>query len=333
MVPKRVLITGGTGFVGKNLQKEFLSQLSGSNKYLTGNEGVITILNNNYEIYFPNSTQLNLLSENHTDLFFEQYRPEVTVNLSAYCGGIKKNMDHPMDMVHLNLKMAVNMYSAIRHFDIKNVYDAGSVCMYPLFCPTPFKEDDLLNGAEEPTNKFYGDAKRSLLSLHHAYQLEFGAKGIFFLPVNLYGPEDNWDLNDSHVIPALIRKFCVAKKNNLSTVNCFGTGTVTREFLYVKDFCKVLVKSVLGEYGYSKPINIGTGKSISIKDLACLISKLTGFKGDIVFTGEVSDGQPLRQLDVSRAKEILEFEAKTDLETGLKETIEWYLEKEENEQK
>jgi GDP-L-fucose synthase len=200
------------------------------------------------------------------------------------------------------------------------------VCAYPQYCPVPFKEDDLFNGFPEPTNAPYGQAKRTLLMLGQTYREQYGIGGAHLIPVNLYGPKDHFDLVNSHVIPALINKFT----SGSSVVKCWGTGEVTREFVYAADAAEAIVKAVILGLDVPLPINIGTGKDISIKDLAYLIAKLTGFKGKIEFTGEVSDGQPERRLDVNRAKILLGFEAKTDLTTGLKKTIEWYLKEKEN---
>jgi GDP-L-fucose synthase len=204
------------------------------------------------------------------------------------------------------------------------VYTLGSVCSYPLNCPTPFKEDDIFNGYPESTNAPYGQAKRTLMMLGNTYREQYGIAGAHLIPVNLFGPHDHFDLVNSHVIPALINKFVNAVDKGLSTVRCWGTGLATREFFYAEDAAKAIVSAVYQSLDTELPINLGTGKEISIKELAHLIAKLVGFDGEVLFTGEVSDGQPKRRLDVSRAKEMLNFEADTNLLTGLVKTITWY---------
>ena len=198
------------------------------------------------------------------------------------------------------------------------------MCAYPKHCPVPFKEDDLWKGMPEETNAPYGIAKRHLYMMGKTYREQYGIKGAHLIPVNMYGPYDHFDLVNSHVIPALINKFVNARDKELPEVPVWGTGEATREFLHARDCARAIKMAVTERLDYELPINIGTGSDISIKELAHLIKKLTGYDGNIKLTGEVSDGQPKRMLDVSRAKEILGFEADITLEDGLKETIEWY---------
>ncbi len=199
--------------------------------------------------------------------------------------------------------------------------------MYPEFCPVPFNEDNLWAGYPEPTNAHYGVAKRTLLMLAQSYRAQYGIKGSFLMPVNLYGREDHYDdLVNSHVIPALINKFVSAKEQGLPFVICWGTGEVTREFLFADDAADAIALAVNSEFDSAQPINLGTGKNISIKNLAHLIKELTSYEGEIVFNGAVSNGQPDRRLDVSRAKELLHWEAKVSLRDGLRQSIDWYIE-------
>lgn len=305
----RVLVTGGTGFLGKNIQEEFNKHPEVAVKYLSAKE-------------------CNLV---HEDLILpwvesngSQACPDVIIHLAARCGGILANKNSPATFLRDNLKMGLNIYELARNDGVKRVYSLGSVCSYPVNCPTPFREDDIWNGSPEATNAPYGEAKRALMMLSKTYREQYGIGGAFFIPVNMYGPHDHFDLVNSHVVPALINKFVTAVEQGKSTVECWGTGTATRELFYVADAAEAIVKAVMCHFDTEKPINLGTGSDISIKDLACLIGNLVNFKGEIVFTGEVSDGQPVRRLDVSRAKELLGWEAKTKLVDGLQKTIQWY---------
>lgn len=303
--PIKVLVTGGTGFLGKHLQKAFEPY------------------HDQYHIYYIGS-EFDLTNRYVTSRMFEIYRPDIVIHMAAVCGGIKANQNRPADFIHDNTMMALNVVDSCREFSVQKLYALGSVCMYPKYCPVPFREDDIWNGSAETTNFPYGQAKRTLMMLQQTYRDQYGLRGAHFIPVNMFGPCDNFDLETSHVIPALINKFVTAVKNNTPIVKCWGTGEATREFLYVEDAAQVIVKAVIFNLDTCLPINIGTGKDISIKDLAYMIAELTGFKGSIEFTGEVSDGQPIRKLDISRAKELLGFTASTSLIEGLVKTITWY---------
>jgi GDP-L-fucose synthase len=305
-----ILITGAgpNSFLGKHIVKAFNDIGLGK------------------EIFTFSSKEYNLTNLSATTELFNRVRPDVVLHAAALCGGIKKNQKMPADMVHQNIKMASNIFDCIYKYDIKRIYSLGTVCMYPKYCPTPFKEINILDGAEEETNKPYGDSKRLLLTLHQAYRQQYGVGGAFFVPVNMHGEKDHFDLEDSHVIPALIVKFIDAVNNKKETVECWGSGNAYREFLYAGDLAALLAQAVKNDFDYPDPINVGTGQTIQIRALAELIAELTGFAGKILFNGAVSDGQPQRQLDVSRAKELLGFEAKIDLKTGLKNTIKWYRE-------
>jgi len=305
-----VLCTGATGFLGKHVQDTFEPY----------------IVNNDYFVAFlgSNGGRGDLASPALAYDVFSRYEPDVVVHMAAVCGGILANKNAPAKFLSTNLQMGLNIFELAVQFKVKYVYTLGSVCSYPKYCPVPFKEDDIWNGYPEETNAPYGFAKKGLLMLGNTYREQYGVRGAHLIPVNLYGPYDHFDLVNSHVIPALINKFTDAIQNNKDTVYCWGTGAASREFLYAGDAAKAIVQAVTTGLDTELPINIGTGDEITIKDLAYLIAKLTGFEGNIEFTGEVSDGQPKRRLDVSRAKEIMGFEAKTKLLEGLVRTISWY---------
>ena len=301
----RILITGGNGFLGKHVVP-------------------VLTLNTENTIYAPSSKQLNILDAAQLNKIIEQFAPDVILHMAAKCGGILANKNSPADFLRDNTQMALNIYEAARKYSIHYVYALGSVCAYPKFCPIPFKEDDIWNGAAEETNFPYGQAKRTLLMLGQTYRQQYGIKGAHLIPVNMFGEFDSFDLTNSHVIPALINKFDNAIRNNLSTVQCWGTGDATREFLYAGDTAQAINRVINLKLNTSLPINLGVGKDISIKDLADKLKIITNYQGQIVFTGEVSDGQPKRILDVKRAEELLNWKAFTSLEDGLIKTWKWY---------
>lgn len=300
----KILITGANGFVGKHVVKQ--------------------LINKKIELLTPRSTELNIIDYNAFSNYVKYNKPDCILHMAAYCGGILANKNSPADFLYGNTQMALNVYEIAKNAKIDRVYSLGSVCMYPKFCPLPFKEDDIWNGQSEDTNSPYGQSKRTLMMLHQTYKKQYGIKGAFLIPINMYGTEDHFDLINSHVVPALINKFVNAKKNNLPQVHCWGSGEATRELMYVSDAAEAISNCVINNFDSELPINLGIGKDISIKDLAKMIKELTEYEGEIVFTGEVSDGQPKRRLDVSRAKELLGWEAKTPLKEGLIKTIEWY---------
>lgn len=306
----KILITGGTGFLGKHIAKEMKKDIALHS-----------------QVWAPSSKELSVLN---VDSIYEivQYAPDIILHMAAKCGGILANKNSPADFIHQNIDMASNIFCAAKALkrtgtDVK-VYTLGSVCAYPKFCPAPFKEDDLWNGYPEETNAPYGIAKRVQLMLSRTYRQQYGIGGAHLIPVNMYGEHDHFDLTNSHVIPALIRKFDDAIYSGKSHVDCWGTGEATREFLYAGDCAEAIVGAIQQNLDTDKPINLGTGQEISIRDLAYLISELMEFDGQIVFNGSVSDGQPRRMLDVTRAREILGWNAKTTFKSGLTKTIDWY---------
>lgn len=301
----KLLITGASGFLGKHVLNAFKTY-------------------NDIEITYYSSKDFDLTNYNDAIKCIEFVNPDTILHMAALCGGILANKQRPATFINANTRMALNIYDAALYCKVSSIISLGSVCSYGLHCPVPFKEENLFSEEPEPTNKFYGQAKRTLFYLSQAYRQEHGIKGAHLIPVNLYGEYDNFDLQSSHVIPALIRKFTEAVKYGNDTVECWGSGNATREFLYAGDAALAISKAVATNFDYTEPVNLGTGKEISITDLAVLIAKLTGFEGKIVFNGTVSDGQPKRMLDVSRAKELLDFTANTTLEEGLIKTINWY---------
>ena len=309
-----ILVTGGHGFLGKHVLPK--------------------LINNNIPFVAPRSRQWDLTDSSAVTDLFSQYRPYAVLHMAAVCGGIGANKDRPADFVLMNSQMTCNIFNEALKNRVKYIYTLGSVCSYPKHCPVPFKEDDIWNGYPEETNAPYGMAKRLQLVMQQAFRQQWGIKGAHFIPVNLFGEYDNFDLKTSHVIPALIRKFIEASPlpaddGNFKPVEIWGTGEATREFLYAGDCADAIVSAIKNEFTYDKPINLGTGKDISIHDLAKAIQKIVGHDGELKFTGDVAiNGQPKRRLDVSRAKKVLGFEAKTTLEDGLGKTIDWYYDNE-----
>lgn len=305
----KVLVTGANGFLGSHVLPKLYELLEEQGEP---------------KVYAPNSRILNLLDREQTVDYIKAIAPDSILHMAALCGGILANKNSPADFLHKNVDMGSNLYYAAKKIGCTKIYSLGSVCGYPKHCPTPFKEDNLWNGYPEETNAPYGMAKRLLLMMHQTYRAQYGFTGAHLIPVNLYGEHDHFDLTNSHVIPALINKFSNAVTNNLPYVECWGTGDATREFLYAGDAAAAISKAVVSGFDSDLPINLGTGKEISIKELAYLIKNITGYTGEIVFNGTVSDGQPKRMLDVSRAKELLGWTADTSLKVGLKKTLEWF---------
>lgn len=302
----KLFITGSGGFLGHHILNEI-------SKY-------------DMELFIPRSKELDILDYNNLAGYLSTYQPDCILHMSALCGGIGRNKNRPADFLRENTQMALNIYEAARQNNITKIYSLGSVCAYPKYCPVPFKEDDIWNGFPEETNAPYGLAKKVLLMLGQTYRQQYNFFGAHFIPVNMYGPYDCFDLNNSHVVPALIRKFDHAIDNNLPSVECWGNGTATRELLFAPDASKAICKAIVENFNYEQPINLGVGQDISIKDLVYLLKNIMNYSGDIVFNNNGLDGQPKRMLDTSRAKELLNWEATTSLEDGLRQTIKWYQE-------
>ena len=301
----RVLVTGGAGFVGHNVVEQL--QRRGC-----------------YEVFVPRSRDYNLVESAAVRQLLSDTRPDVIIHLAAKVGGIGANREEPASFFYDNLMMGVQLMHDGWRAGVSKFVAIGTVCAYPKHTPVPFREEDLWEGYPEETNAPYGLAKKMLLVQAQAYRQQYGFNAIYLLPVNLYGPGDNFHPATSHVIPALIRKFVEAKEQGADMVEVWGTGQATREFLYVEDAAKGIVLAT-ERYNGPEPVNLGSGMEISIGELAALISKIVGFKGQIVFDTSKPDGQPRRRLDTSRAEAWFGFRARTPFHKGLRRTIEWYL--------
>jgi len=307
---KKILVTGGAGFLGLFVVKKLIER------------GVPK-----ENIFIPRSKDFDLLKwENCQKVVKDK---DVVIHLAAKVGGIGFNQKYPGELFYDNLIMGVQLMEAARQAGIEKFVAIGTICAYPKFTPVPFKEEDLWSGYPEETNAPYGLAKKMLLVQAQAYRQQYGFNAIYLLPVNLYGPGDNFNPESSHVIPALIKKVADAKKENKDFIEVWGTGKATREFLYVEDAAEGIILAT-EKYDKPDPINLGSGMEISIKDLVETICRLMNFKGEIRWDTLKPDGQPRRCLDVTRAEKEFGFKAKTDFETGLKRTIEWYLENDNN---
>jgi GDP-L-fucose synthase len=301
---KKILVTGGAGFLGRHV----VSRLDDAGCT---------------QVFVPRSAEYDLSKAPDVWRLLEEARPDVVIHLAAQVGGIGANRLHPGTFFYSNLMMGVQLIEACRRVGIAKFVQVGTICSYPKFAPVPFRESDLWNGYPEETNAPYGLAKKMLIVQLDAYRQQFGFPGVNLLLVNLYGPGDNFDPESSHVIPALIRKFAEAAERGERFVNVWGTGSATREFLYVEDAARAIVLAA-ERLDDPDPVNVGSGKEISIRDLAQLVARRIGFEGEIHFDPSQPDGQPRRRLDVSRARERLGFEASVGLEQGLDRTIEWY---------
>ncbi len=301
---QRVIVTGGAGFLGRVV----VDQLKAKGCR---------------EIFIPRSKECDLRKESDIKKLLKATKPTLIIHMAAVVGGIGANRENPGKFFYENLMMGVQLIEQARLFKVPKLVAIGTICAYPKFCPVPFNEDTIWDGYPEETNAPYGLAKKMLLVQSQAYRQQYGFNSIYLLPVNLYGPGDNFDLNSSHVIPALIRKCVEAKARGDKSITVWGTGKATREFLYVDDAARGIVLAA-EKYDKSEPVNLGAGFEISIKDLVQLIVKLTGFKGQIVWDTTKPDGQPRRCLDVSRAQTEFGFKAKVGFEEGLKKTIQWY---------
>ena len=301
---RRIAVTGGAGFLGRYVIKGLEKR------------GCKSIL-------VPKIEDYDLVQMADIVRMYSDMKPDIVIHLAAVVGGIGANREHPGEFFYKNLMMGVQLIEQGRLHNIEKFVAIGTICAYPKFTPVPFKEDELWNGYPEETNAPYGLAKKMLLVQSQAYRAEYGFNSIFLLPVNLYGPGDNFDPASSHVIPALIKKCFDAIESGADHIDCWGTGNVSREFIYAGDAAEgILFSTEL--YNGGEPVNIGAGFEITIKELAEKIAKLTGFEGELRWDSSQPDGQPRRRLDVSRAKKLFGFEAKMPFEEGLKATIEWY---------
>ena len=304
LAAKRILVTGGAGFLGKHLVKKLEERGC-------------------KEIFVPRSKDYNLVEMEAVKRLYQDAKHDIVIHLAARVGGIGANMKQPGSFFYENLMMGVQMMEEGRLFGVEKFVAIGTICAYPKFTPVPFKEEDLWSGYPEETNAPYGLAKKMFLVQSQAYRRQYGFSSIYLLPVNLYGPGDNFDPDSSHVIPALIKKVFDARGKGERSIVVWGSGNPTREFLYVEDAAEGVVLAT-EKYNKADPVNLGAGFEISVKELAGLICELSGFDGKIEWDASKPDGQPRRCLDTSKAKEEFGFEARTDFREGLKRTIEWY---------
>src|SRR6266542_3939910 len=300
---QRVTVTGGAGFLGRFVVQK-LKELD-------------------VEVFVPRSSDYNLIEKDDIVRLLNETRPDLVIHLAAVVGGIGYNQKNPGRFFYDNLMMGVQLIEQSRLFGVRKFLATGTVCAYPKFTPVPFKEDDIWNGYPEETNAPYGLAKKMMLVQSQAYRQQYGFNSIFLLPANLYGPGDNFDLETSHVIPALIRKCVEARRRGAPFIEAWGSGGVSREFLYVEDCAEGIVRAA-EMYNGSEPVNLGNGQEVLIKDLLETIARLTGFAGEIRWQLSKPDAQPRRQLDTTRAFEKFGFRAQTSFEAGLQRTIDWY---------
>jgi GDP-L-fucose synthase len=303
---RRIVVTGGAGFLGSYI-------IDGLQK-----RGCKNIL-------VPKIEDYNLINLPDVIRMYDDMKPDIVIHLAAVVGGIGANRQHQGKFFYENLMMGVQLIEQARLRNLEKFVAIGTVCSYPKFTPVPFKEDDLWNGYPEETNAPYGLAKKILLVQSQSYRTEYGFNSIFLVPVNLYGPGDNFNPSSSHVIPALIKKCVDAIDAGDDHIVCWGTGKASREFIYVSDAAEGILLAT-ERYNGSQPVNIGAGFEITIKDLVDKIVKLTGFKGQLRWDLSSPDGQPRRRLDVSRAKQLFGFEAQMSFDEGLKRTIDWFRE-------
>jgi len=303
---KRITVTGGKGFLGTHLIRKLKEERKCQN------------------VFIADLPEYDLRVLKDIKRMYEEQRPEIVIHLAAVVGGIGANRENPGRFFYDNAIMGIQLMHEAYLINIEKFVALGTICCYPKYTPVPFKEKNLWDGYPEETNAPYGLAKKMLLVQSQAYRQQYGFNSIFLMPVNLYGPGDNFDPKSSHVIPALIKKCIDAKENNEDHITVWGTGKASREFIYVEDAAEGIILAT-EKYEKPNPVNIGAGFEIKIKDLVELIAKLTGFKGKIVWDTTKPDGQPRRMLDTSKAEREFGFKAKTDFEKGLKNTIEWYL--------
>jgi GDP-L-fucose synthase len=300
----RVVVTGGAGFLGRHVVARL--------KTLAG-----------VEVFVPRRRDYDLVEAEAIRRLLEDARPDLVIHLAAVVGGIGANRDNPGRFFYENLMMGAQLIERSRLAGVKKFVALGTVCAYPKHTPVPFREDDLWDGYPDETNAPYGLAKKMMLVQSQSYRAQYGFNSTFLLPANLYGPGDRFDLETSHVIPALIRKCVEARRAGREFVEAWGTGNASREFLYVDDCAEAIVRAA-ALYDEGEPVNVGTGGEITIRDLAAMIARLTQFRGEIRWQPEMPDGQPRRSLDTARAFEKFGFRARVPLEEGLRRTVEWY---------
>ncbi len=301
---RRVVVTGGAGFLGSFLVEKLRQR--GAN------------------VFVPLIEKYDLVQLNDIQRMLQDSRPEIIIHLAALAGGIGANRARPADFFYINLMMGTQLMHEAWKQGVEKFVAIGTICAYPKFTPLPFREENLWDGYPEETNAPYGLAKKMLLVQAQAYREQYGFNAVYLLPVNLYGPRDNFNLETSHVIPALIRRCLEAKARRDRQVILWGDGSPTREFLYVEDAAEGIALAT-ERLNTSEPVNLGSGNEISIRDLASLIARLTGFEGELVWDTSKPNGQPRRALDVSRAEKFFGFRAQMPFEEGLRRTIEWYL--------
>ncbi len=302
----RVVVTGGHGFLGYHVVQLLKSR--------------------GYSAVVPHSADYDLRRRDAVRKMYADMRPEIVIHLAARSGGIGINQKQPGKFLYDNLVMGLEMINSAQEFGLKKFVQVGTVCAYPKFTPVPFKEEDLWNGYPEETNAPYGLAKKMLMVQCQAYRQQYGLNAIYLIPVNMYGPRDNFDPNSSHVIPALIRKCIEAKQSGADHITVWGTGSASREFLYVDDCARAIVAAT-EKYDGAAPVNIGSGAEITMRDLVLFIKKAVGFDGGVVWDATKPDGQPRRCLDTTRAAEEFGFHASTSFEDGIRKTVEWYQER------
>ena len=301
---RRVLVTGGGGFLGRAVVETLRARGAGS-------------------ILAPRAAELDLRERDAIRAYLSGQKPDLVIHAAAVVGGIGANRAHPGRFFYENAIMGIQLIEEARRAGVDKLVCLGTICAYPKLAPVPFREDDLWNGYPEETNAPYGLAKKMLLVQLQAYRQEYGFDGVYLLPVNLYGPRDNFDLETSHVIPAMIRKFLEAKSAGASEVVLWGDGSPTREFLYVDDAAEGIAAAA-ERYDGEEPVNLGSGEEIAIRDLARLVAGATGYGGAIRWDASKPNGQPRRRLDVSRAEQLFGWRAKTKLADGLERTLAWY---------
>ncbi|WP_436926224.1 GDP-L-fucose synthase family protein [Halosimplex amylolyticum] len=302
---KTVMVTGGDGFLGSHLVEDLESR------------------SDNVEIFVPRSSEYDLRERTNTRRAFQDSGADVVIHLAATVGGIGANRENPGRYFYDNAIMGIELMEMARQFDVEKFTILGTICAYPENTPVPFSEEDLFDGYPEPTNAPYGIAKKALLTQSKAYRKQYDFNSIYLMPVNLYGSRDDFDLESSHVIPAIIRKCVEARERGDESITAWGTGEPTREFLYVEDAAEGILDAT-ERYDESEPVNLGSGMEISIRELVETIADVTGFEGEVEWDTSKPDGQMRRRLDVSRAKERFDWKASTEFEEGLQRTVNWF---------